>query len=212
VAVTTACGALDNIVVDTVESGQRCIEFLKANNLGRATFICLDKIKKYDLSPITTPENVERLFDLIRPKEKRFAVAFYQVMHDTLVASDLKQASRIAYGKRRFRVVTLDGQLIDTSGTMSGGGTRAQKGGMSSKLAARDEMSPKALAKLEADETQLEEDVRRCEAERRAMETRLSDIETEIPALEMKVSKLGMVVQSLGKQVDETRKQISSLR
>lgn len=42
-AVSTACGPLDNIVVDTVETAQWCIEFLKANDIGKATFIALDK-------------------------------------------------------------------------------------------------------------------------------------------------------------------------
>ena len=57
-------------------------------------------------------------------------------MQNTLVAQDLEQANKIAYGTRRWRVVTLDGQLIDVSGTMSGGGTRVARGAMSSKMAA----------------------------------------------------------------------------
>ena len=42
-AVSTACGPLDNIVVDTVDTAQKSIQFLKHNNLGVATFIALDK-------------------------------------------------------------------------------------------------------------------------------------------------------------------------
>ena len=42
--------------------------------------------------------------------------AFYYAIRDTLVAQNLDHATRIAYGKQRFRVVTLEGQLIDTSG------------------------------------------------------------------------------------------------
>lgn len=43
VAVSTACGPLDNIVVDTVETGKDCVAALKQFNIGRATFIALDK-------------------------------------------------------------------------------------------------------------------------------------------------------------------------
>lgn len=43
VAVSTACGRLDQIVVDTVATAQQCIEFLKNNNAGRGTFIALEK-------------------------------------------------------------------------------------------------------------------------------------------------------------------------
>jgi structural maintenance of chromosome 4 len=43
VAVSTACGPLDYIVVDTAETGKACVELLKRDNVGRANFIALDK-------------------------------------------------------------------------------------------------------------------------------------------------------------------------
>ena len=62
-----------------------------------------------------SPENVPRLFDLVRCDDA-VKPAFYFAVRDTLVAKDLEQATRIAYGKTRFRVVTLSGELIDQSG------------------------------------------------------------------------------------------------
>jgi len=47
VAVSTACGPLDNIVVDTVDVAQRCVEYLKKSGVGAATFICLDKMASW---------------------------------------------------------------------------------------------------------------------------------------------------------------------
>lgn len=44
IAISTCCGRLDNIVVEDVNTAQQCIQYLKDNNLGRATFIALDKI------------------------------------------------------------------------------------------------------------------------------------------------------------------------
>ena len=116
VAISTACGALDNFVTDTVEGGQQCIEHLRKTNLGRGNFMCLDKLGSRDMSPIDTPEDVPRLFDLIKAKDEKFRPAFYHSLQNTLVAKDLAQANRIAYGAKRWRVVTLDGQLIDKSG------------------------------------------------------------------------------------------------
>lgn len=43
VAVSTACGPLDNIVVDTVKTAEACVAALKRHNVGRATFIALEK-------------------------------------------------------------------------------------------------------------------------------------------------------------------------
>ena len=47
VAVSTACGALDHIVVDTMDTAQRCIEYLKQHGVGIATFIGLDKMERW---------------------------------------------------------------------------------------------------------------------------------------------------------------------
>ena len=47
VAISTACGALDNIVVDNMNTGQKCVEFLKKNGVGLATFVGLDKMEKW---------------------------------------------------------------------------------------------------------------------------------------------------------------------
>ena len=76
---------------------------------------------------LKNPENVPRLIDLIKPAEERFAVAFYHSVRDTLVADDLDQASHLAW-RDAADVVTLQGQLFETSGTLSGGGSRPRSG------------------------------------------------------------------------------------
>lgn len=45
VAISSSCGALDHIVVDTIDTAQKCVTFLKEQNIGVATFIGLDKVK-----------------------------------------------------------------------------------------------------------------------------------------------------------------------
>lgn len=116
VAISTACaGPLNHIVTSDTRTAEACVAYLKKNNLGRATFIMLDKLHYLQdaMRPIETPEGAPRLFDLVKPKHERFLPAYYMAMRDTLVAKDLEQASRLAYGSgKRFRVVTLQGQLV----------------------------------------------------------------------------------------------------
>ena len=159
IAVSTACSALDNIVVDTTETAQKCIEYLRSANLGRATFIALEKLTK-PTGKFPTPENIPRLFDLITPREPSFASAFYFALRDTLVAEDLKQANRTAYGNQRFRVVTIDGNLIDRSGAMSGGGSRIQRGGMSSTFS-DDLIDEKTVVELEKERDRLSQEIKK---------------------------------------------------
>ena len=48
VAISTAAGPLDNLVVQNTAGAQACIQYLRNNNLGRGTFICLDELKYLD--------------------------------------------------------------------------------------------------------------------------------------------------------------------
>ncbi|CAG8551171.1 4572_t:CDS:10, partial [Dentiscutata erythropus] len=210
IAVSTACQALDNIVVDSVEVGQNCIEYLRKNNLGRAQFILLQQLSSMDLSPIQTPEGVPRLFDLIKPKEKKFAPAFYKALQNTLVAENLQQASRIAYGKQRWRVVTLDGQLIDKSGTMSGGGTKVNRGGMSSKFVP--DVTPEIVSNLEKERIRLENQWREFKDQRKNSEDQLFHKKNEIPELELNLSKLDMDLNACIRRIADTQKRINELR
>uniref|UniRef100_A0A667HGB0 Structural maintenance of chromosomes protein n=1 Tax=Lynx canadensis TaxID=61383 RepID=A0A667HGB0_LYNCA len=137
VAISSCCHALDYIVVDSIDTAQDCVNFLKRQNIGVATFIGLDKMTVWanKMTKIQTPENTPRLFDLVKVKDEKIRQAFYFALRDTLVADNLDQATRVAYQKdRRWRVVTLQGQIIEQSGTMTGGGSRVMKGRMGSSV------------------------------------------------------------------------------
>ncbi|KAI1624986.1 RecF/RecN/SMC [Exophiala viscosa] len=166
------------------------------NNLGRANFILLDKLAQRDLSPIQTPEN---------PKDTRFAPAFYSIMQNTLVAQNLEQANRIAYGAKRWRVVTLDGQLIDVSGTMSGGGTRVARGAMSSKLTS--DTTKEQVQKLEGERDQLE-------TQQRELEASLREKQEEIPRQETVIQKINLEkrVQDLTAELASTASDDSQIK
>ncbi|EEB05847.2 condensin complex subunit Cut3 [Schizosaccharomyces japonicus yFS275] len=195
VAITTACPALNHIVVENVETGQRCIDYLRRHNLGRASFILLDKLARRNLSRISTPENSPRLFDLIKFKDEKFAPAFYSVLQNTLVANDLEQANRLAYGAKRWRVVTLEGQVIDKSGTMTGGGNRVFRGGMSSKLSA--DYSSQTLQIQESEKSKIEAEFNELTHKCNQLSSSISSRENKIPELEMEISKLAMDVSSM---------------
>ena len=209
IAISTACPSLENLVVDSVEVGQQCIDYLRKNNLGRANIILLDRLARRDLSPIDTPENVPRLFDLVKAKDESYRPAFFSVLQNTLVAKDLEQANRIAYGARRWRVVTLDGQLIDVSGTMSGGGTRVARGGMSSKLVA--ETSKEQVSKLEVDRDELEQKFRKFQERQRELEVTLKELNDQIPRLETAMQKAGLEIDSLARNLMDSQKRVEEL-
>lgn len=212
VAVSTACGTLNNMVVDKVEQGQACIAHLRKQNLGRASFLVLSKLRTDGMDRIQTPENVPRLFDLIKPKEPRFAPAFFKGVGNTLVAENLEQANRIAFGsQRRWRVVTLAGQLIDSSGTMSGGGNHVARGGMSSKLAA-EAVSPEVLRRYEQDSEQATRELEEALQRLRQMEADMDNLATSGPQIDLAIEKVTLDIQTGAKRITDMEKRVRELK
>ncbi|KAI9320698.1 SMCs flexible hinge [Dichotomocladium elegans] len=211
VAVSTACPALDNIVVETVEAGQACIEYLRKNNLGRGVFTVLEKLEKQWHDKINTPEDVPRLFDLIKPKDKKFLPAFYSVMQDTLVAENMQQANRIAYGHKRWRVVTLDGKLIEKSGAMTGGGNRQLRGAMDSRFK-DDGVTAEMVVKLERERDKIEDELQGVLDEKRACEMSLRAKKESLPRKQVALEKLEMDMSSMNQQLSDEKSRIATLK
>lgn len=208
VAISTACGQLDDMVVETVEVGQQCIEHLRKNNLGYARFILLNKLRNFNLNPIHTPNNVPRLFDLVKPKDPKFAPAFYSVLQDTLVASDMREANAVAYGAKRYRVVTLDGKLIDKSGTLSGGGNVVSRGGMKS-AASANSVSERDVIKLEQELAEKEKNFEIAQNTYYEMTDALKEMKERKPEIETQISKLTFEIESLSNELKNSQAQLT---
>ena len=121
VALNVAAGArMQSIIVDSDEVAATAIQFLKRNNLGRATFLPLTKM--LDGNPrgkalMAEKQAVGFAIDLIRYDQK-YRPAFWYVFGDTVVVDDLDQARKLMGG---VRLVTGSGELIEASGAMVGG-------------------------------------------------------------------------------------------
>ncbi|KAF7298253.1 SMC hinge domain-containing protein [Mycena chlorophos] len=211
VAISTACPALHNMVVDKVDQAQSCIQHLREQNLGRATFTVLEKLRNDGMEKIATPEDAPRLFDLVNIKEPRFAKAFYKALGNTLVAENMEQANRIAFGARRWRVVTLAGQLIETTGAMSGGGNQQARGAMSSKFAPQ-AVGPEVMRGLEADLAEADKHLNTATAKVQSLETELDGLRRAVPEMETAFQKLGLDIEIGKNRISEATKRVSDLK
>ncbi|PPQ96365.1 hypothetical protein CVT26_004967 [Gymnopilus dilepis] len=213
VAISTACGGMLNfMVIDKVNQGQVCLEYLRKNNVGRASFMVLEKLGPVRNDKPATPEGVPRLFDLVKPKDPKYAPAFMKAIGDTLVANDIEQANRIAFGSngKRWRVVTLDGALIETSGAMSGGGSQPSRGAMSSKLAAAT-VSPNVLRQYEEESEQAAQQLQQASAELREAEQQLERLKAREPEIDLAYQKIGMDIENLKRRIAEADKRAKEL-
>ncbi|TYP59964.1 chromosome segregation protein SMC [Thermosediminibacter litoriperuensis] len=119
-------GALQNIVCDTEQNAKEAIEYLKRNNLGRATFLPLSSVKPRSLSPdenwiLTLPGCIGVACRLIG-YDKKFTPVLAHLLGRVIVAEDIDSALTIAR-KTDFgiKVVTLEGEIINPGGPITGG-------------------------------------------------------------------------------------------
>ena len=125
-----AGGRLNSIVVEDDQTAQQCIQYLKQNRLGVATFLPLNKIRSRsvpsELKNLSSSGVHGLAIDLVS-FDKKFQPAFSHVLGSTLVVEDITAARKVGIG--RTRMVTVEGDLIGAGGSMSGGYRKRQSSG-----------------------------------------------------------------------------------
>ncbi|WP_203246197.1 chromosome segregation protein SMC [Sporosarcina beigongshangi] len=132
-AVETALGgAMQHIITATELEARKAIAYLKAKNAGRATFLPRDVMKSRKIQPSALraveqhPEFIGTADRLVQTDEA-YAIITENLLGNTIVAKTLAGASAIAKALNyRFRVVTIDGDIVNAGGSLTGGGVKGQ--------------------------------------------------------------------------------------
>ena len=124
VALEIAAGArLQSVVVDSDEDAARAINYLKERRLGRVTFLPLNKMEgAQKMSKAEKEGIIDYAINLVN-YDAKFDPAFWYVFRDTLVSENLTTARRLMGNKR---LVTLDGELLEKGGAMTGGSIKSR--------------------------------------------------------------------------------------
>ncbi|HJJ55056.1 MAG TPA: AAA family ATPase, partial [Methanocorpusculum sp.] len=147
-----AGGRLKNVIVDTDQTGADCIRYLKEEAMGRLTFLPLNKMKEgQPLPPLAGNGVIDYAINLIDFKPE-YRQAFNLVFGQTVVVANMDAGRRLM---GRYRMVTLDGDLLEKAGSMTGGsinkdmrGFGVSTGNESAELSAK-------IAELMAEEDEL---------------------------------------------------------
>ncbi len=132
VAIETALGgAMQHIVVDTEENGKAAIQHLKRRDAGRATFLPLSAIRPAEFrdSKVVDEKGIVGVADELIQFDGKYEKIFSNLLGRVVIAEDLDVAIATArkYG-HRFKLVTLDGQVLNPGGSMTGGSTNKSAG------------------------------------------------------------------------------------
>ncbi|MEK6567021.1 MAG: hypothetical protein AABZ41_09990, partial [Bacteroidota bacterium] len=131
VAVETALGdAAGYVVVDDVEEAYAAMDFLKKNQKGKATFICLNRIPTIQnhRPPVQHAGVIGWVKDVVSFDE-RYQKLFDFLFDETIIVRDVAAASAIVTQEQNLRCVTVDGEIVTGKGVVRGGSLRQDEGG-----------------------------------------------------------------------------------
>ncbi|MCD8848195.1 chromosome segregation protein SMC [Staphylococcus arlettae] len=143
-AIETALGAsLQHVIVNSEKDGRAAIQYLKQQGLGRATFLPLNVIQPRHLATdiYRTAQQATGFMSVAAEAintDQQYEKVIQNLLGNTIIVDDLKNANALARDiKYRTRIVTLEGDIVNPGGSMTGGGDRKSK----SILAQKDELT-----------------------------------------------------------------------
>ena len=128
--------AIQNVVTETAEDAQAGIAFLKETRAGRVTFLPLDilRTRSFRDNNLLHQAGVIGLASELLDYDPKYAVAVQQLLGNTVVIENLDRAIQLTRSFRpNARLVTLEGELINTSGAVTGGSSNHQTSGLLSR-------------------------------------------------------------------------------
>ena len=220
VAIEMSLGAsLQNVVTETEQEAKKLIEYLRKNNLGRVTFLPISAVngKKLDRANLNIKGVIGIASDLVQ-YDKKYEGIFNNLLGRTVIVDDMEAG--IAVAKKNnyaFRVVTLKGDIINSSGAMTGGSVQTKTVnilGRSREIEDLKEELNKLNSKLKNKEKEKEEYLDSIEELLETiehLENNLQEIDIEYATQKQKVELISENVDKLTIRMDRTKHEIENL-
>ncbi|MCY4730660.1 chromosome segregation protein SMC [Natronomonas gomsonensis] len=205
---TAAGGRLANVVVDDDGIGQRCIEHLKSRNAGRATFLPMTEMHSRSLpSAPDLPGVIDFAYNLI-DFDSAYSEVFSYVVGDTLVVEDMETA-RDLMGD--FRLVTLDGDLVEKSGAMTGGSKSGSRYSFTKSGKGQLERVAERITQLEDEKQSIREDIRDVEERLDGARDRQSDAAETVRDIENDIESVESERQSVESKIERLEDELADI-
>ena len=221
VAIEIALGsAMQNVVVEREEDGKNAIQYLKRRDAGRATFLPLTSIRPSEFRDrgVANEAGFVGMGDQLIEFDGKYGRVFSSLLGRTVIAEDMDKAIAIArkYGSR-FKIVTLDGQVLNPGGSMTGGSV-SRSAGILSRANELERLNVQIVGvreSLHQARRALEETTREVAAAQYEMETAQAQQrahEDAILTLEERCSHYGVLLADLRRQRDDQKTELEQLQ
>ena len=208
-ALEVAAGArLQSIVAETDGDAARAIESLKRSRAGRATFLPLNKMPSG--RPPAAPDEsgvVDYALNIVG-FDPRFLPAFWHVFRDTLVVKDLETARRLM---GRYRMVTLDGDLVEKGGAMTGGHFKSRLKFAADERQKLEEATRKVLL-VQSERESLIERLDRVEGEVSTVRREMEELSREVSRIEIRAEEIEGQKLRLERSVQDREKRLAEMK
>ena len=224
-AIETALGAASqNIVVDTQNDGRHAIELLKRMDSGRATFLPIDTIRGSVMkdAPVNDPGFVGIAYELVK-FDAKYDEIIANLLGRTVIAEAMTDAIRMSRNSgNRLRIVTLDGQLINAGGSMTGGSSVKNSGIISRaneleklrkqrvRLAEDEKSCVQTLERARADLASVRYQLEIAQNEQSEIKAQTSSLEAEKRATENSANQLMLLLDSMSSDSDTRKSAVES--
>lgn len=220
IAIEMALGAsLQNVVTETEQDAKRLIEYLRNNNLGRVTFLPISAVngKKLEKAHLNIKGVIGIASDLVEYNNKYDGI-FKNLLGRTVIVEDMEAGVAVAKkNSYSFRIVTLKGDIINSSGAMTGGSVQAKTVnilGRSREIEALKEELKSLNIKIKNKEEEKEKYIESIEdllETIESLESNLQEIDIEYATQKQKVELIVENVDKLVSRMDKTKQEIENL-
>ena len=219
-AIEMCLGAsLQNIVTETEEDAKRLVEYLRKNNLGRASFLPITSVKGKKLDKIKGNETgvVGIASDLVK-YSKKYEQIILNLLGRTVIVDNMDTAIKVAkQNGYTFRIVTVEGDLINPSGAITGGSVMKKtvnilgRGKEIEKLQKEIETLKLRIQKLENEKEEFEESIEGILELVSNLERELQEIEIDYATKKQKVLSIDENIQKLENRLNKLKQEQTNL-
>lgn len=207
-------GAMQHIVVDSEQNARNAIQFLKQHSYGRATFLPLNIIKGKYLSSSQLqavkqhPSFVGSASSLIQYDQK-YQEVITNLLGNVVITQDLKGANELAkLLQYRCRLVTLDGDIVNPGGSMTGGAVKQKTNSLLSRKGELEDLKEK-LVDMEEKTVKLENQVKALKVDIENQESLLDSLRSEGETLRIQEQSLKGNLREIEVEENNTNERLS---
>ena len=204
--------SLQNIVTESEDDAKRAIEFLKTNNLGRASFLPISAVKANKVNEkFKGDTGVVGVASELVNFDKKYQAVIESLLGRTVVVETMDNAVSLSKKyKYSFRVVTLDGDVVNPSGQMTGGSVQKK----TTSLLSRGREIKELEVKLKDLKSKREEAITNLEKYKQDSENTIaefSEIERELQTIDVDYARESQKMSEIDNNIDRYKKKIDLL-